>query len=259
MAFRKLDSVAPFNSTASAELLEFYENELNQKIVRQAAEPSHRTFAASSFRCDRRSWFRLRGVQPDELKQPDKGLDFISRIGTACHEIIQSDLREFLKEDWIDVCTYLKSINFSYEYTAKQSSNKLETQIEIARPPIRFACDGIIRWKDKLTLLEIKTCEYASWQDLTFAKAEHIDQAMLYATLLNLNDVLFLYQDRWYGDLKCYSLSVSLAQQDEIKHRLEYVLDMVDKNLAPEGLPKGDKWCSPNYCPYHKKCKEYGR
>ena len=36
-------------------------------------------------------------------------------------------------------------------------------------------------------------------------------------------------------------------------------MEMVDKNLAPPALPKGDSWCTPNMCPYYKRCEEYGR
>lgn len=259
MAFRRLDTTAPFNSASSAKLLEFYESHLLDKITRRAAKPSHKTFAASSFRCDRRSWFRLRGVQPDRLDTPDITLDFAASLGTACHEIIQSNLKEFLGDDWIDVDSYLKSIDFPYQYEVKTSANGLETQVEIIDPPIRFSCDGIIRWEGELWLLEIKTEEYSAWKSLTDSRPEHNDQTGLYATLLKLNKILFIYVDRWYGGMKSYSISMTESQQKDIMARICYVLDMVDKNIAPEGLSKGDKWCSPNYCPYHSKCKEYGR
>lgn len=261
MAFRSWDAqhLARFNSSTASDFLDMYENYVDEKILEKAAQPSHKTFAASSFRCDRRSWFRLRGVQPDVPSVADRQLNFTAEIGTACHRIIQNNLKEALKDNWIDVQEYINSIDFPYEYELNQDDDGLESQLEIKDPPIRFACDGILRINEVNYLLEIKTSEYSSWQDLTDPKAEHVDQIKCYATLLKLNHVLFLYQDRQYGDLKCYEVTVSDFEQEQIIKRFQYVVDMVNKNLAPGGLPKGDKWCSPSMCAYYKKCQEYGR
>lgn len=261
MAFRQWEPshLAKFNSSASSEFLEFYENILDTTIREHEEAERSRSFSPSSFRCSRLSWFKLRGTKPDKVENPDRGLKFAADIGTACHRIIQNNLKEYLNDDWVDVADYLASIEFPYDYELTHSEDSLECLIAISDPPIRFACDGIIRWKDKYYLLEIKTSEFSSWSDLTDPKNEHIDQIKCYAALLNIHNVLFLYQDRQHGDFKCYEVYVSDDDMDQVKNRMKYILDMVDKNLAPEGLPKGDKWCSPNYCQYHSKCKEYGR
>lgn len=261
MAFRGWDAqhLARFNSATSSEFLDFYEGYVDSKIREGAARPSHLTFAASSFRCNRRSWFRLRGVKPDVAKTLDKTLNFTAEIGTACHRIIQKNLKAALGDDWVSVEDHIKEINFPYEYTIKADDDGFEHQIEIVSPPIRFACDGIIRWKGKKYLLEIKTSEFSSWDNLMDPKEEHVDQIKCYATLLQLDGVLFLYQDRQYGGFKCYEVAITSIEMQEVLDRFTYVLDMVEKNLAPDPLPKGDKWCSPSMCPYYKKCSEYGR
>lgn len=261
MAFKSWNPthLAKFNSAASSDFLDMYENILDNKIREAAERGSHQTFSGSSFRCDRLSWFRLRGTQPDKVKEPDRGLEFTAQIGTACHRVIQSNLSEALGDDWIDVSTYLQSIDFPYEYEVKADDSGFETQITLVDPPFRFSCDGVIRWKDKYYLLEIKTSEFMSWDEMTDPKVEHIDQVKCYATLLNLHDVIFLYQDRQYGEFKCYEYHVTDSTMQDIKQRINYVMDMVKKNLAPEPLPKGDKWCTRSMCPYFDKCAEYGR
>lgn len=258
MAFRpaNLARLATFNSANSCEFLEFYDAFVDEKIRAENAEPKHQTFAPSSFRCSRKSWFRLRGVDPDQPKSIDKVLNFSAEMGTACHRIIQTNLKEALGEDWIDVGEYLRELNPSYKYTLSKSEDSLETQIEILDPPVRFACDGVIRWKGKLYLLEIKTSEYSSFTDLTDPKDEHIDQIRCYATLLNLPNVLVLYQDRQYGEFKCYEKQISLSDMDAVMREFQYVQDMVEANLPPKRLPTGDVWCSR--CEYSKKCKEWG-
>lgn len=262
MAFRSWDTAhfAKFNSATSSEFLAFYQSYVNTKIKEKASQPSHRTFAASAFRCDRRSWFRLRGVEPDAPKVADYTLSFTAEIGTACHRIIQSNLKDALGSDWISVDDWITSIDFPYDYTVETSKDGLEHLIEIKSPyPIRFACDGIIKWKGHYYLLEIKTSEFSSWDKQCDAKEEHIDQVKCYSALLKLDGVLFLYQDRQYGQLKCYEEKMTYVDHIQVIRRFEYVIDMVNKNLAPDPLPKGDKWCTPSMCPYFKKCAEYGR
>lgn len=262
MAFRTANfaHLAKFNSAASSDFIDFYENIIDEKIAARNAEPKHKTFAPSSFRCPRVSWFRLRGVQPDAIKKPDRTMEFSSEIGTACHEIIQRNLKEALGKDWIEVEDYLKDNpedGAKYDWQLEKSG--YETKISISNPPIRFACDGIIRWKGEIYLLEIKTSEFASFDELTDPKEQHIDQIKCYATLLGIKHVLVLYQDRQYGGLKCFEMTISDSDNRYVLDKFQYVMDMVEANLAPEGLPKGDASCSAALCPYYKKCTEWGR
>ena len=261
MAFTPINiaSIVRFNSALSNEFLESYNNFVDEKIQHSADRIPHQTFAPSACRCMRKSWFRIRGVEPDKVKHPDKKLNFSAEIGTACHRIIQSNLAEMLKENWIDVEDYLKEIDFPYDYTIEHDADSLESRLIINNPPITFACDGILRLNGKYVLLEIKTAEFSTWSDLTDPKDEHIDQIKCYAALLNLDTALVMYQDRQYGELKCYEMHISERERQQTLDMFKYVLEMVEKNLAPEGLPVGDKWCSEAMCPYYKKCQEYGR
>lgn len=264
MAFRSANLGAhmiKFNSAASSELLELYNNILDTEIQNENAEPKHRTFAPSAMRCDRISWFRLRGTQPDKIASPDKGLAFAAQIGTACHEAIQERLSTYLKDDWISVEDYVSSnperfADYDWSFTHKG----FETLIDMKAPyPVRFACDGIFRFNDTIRLLEIKTAEFASLNDLTGPKEKHLDQVKCYATLLQIPDVIFLYQDRQYGELKCFEINVNMIEQRTLRERMSNVMHLAEVNIAPEGLPKGDPDCTSNMCPYYKVCREWGR
>ena len=255
MAFRGVNfaHLAKFNSAASSEFIDFYGNIIENKIRADLAKPSSATIAPSSFRCLRKTWFRLRNTAPDSPKQVDPVLNFTAELGTACHEMIQTNLKSALKNDWIKVSDYLKDNPIPYEYVLDEG--ELESKIEILDPPIRFACDGIIRWKDSLYLLEIKSSEFSSFNDLIEPKPQHIDQIKCYATILGLSNVLVLYIDRQYGSLKCYEMKVSESDMTDVKNKIDYVQRMAKCNLAPERLPSGDPGCQG--CPYSKKCKEY--
>ena len=257
MAFRNanLSHWTKFNSNASSDFVQLYEDYLDEQIKKSNERPSSRTFAPSSFRCDRRSWFRLRGVQPDVQKSADRALKFSAQIGTSCHEVIQTNLKDVLGDNWVSVEDYLTEHPIPYEYTL--TSKGLETQVSIEDPPIRFACDGIIIWQNEYYLLEIKTAEYSSFCDLTDPKPSHLDQIKCYATLLNLDKVFVFYQDRMYGSIKVYEVKITKKDKQMVLGKFEKVLNAVKTNIAPEKLPMGDPFCSPSMCPYYKTCQLY--
>ena len=258
MAFRSANiaSLTRFNSATSSDFLDTYNDFVSKQIADKNAKPKSKTFAPSSCRCKRISWFRLRGVEPDRLSKVDQVLNFTAQIGTACHEIIQSNLKDCLQENWISVEDYLNKFPIPYQYKLTQSG--FETQVKILDPyPIQFACDGIIYFKGKYYLLEIKTSEYASFQELTDPKSEHVDQIKTYCTFLNISDVLVLYQERQYGELKCYEMHVSDVEKQSVIEDCKYVIDCVSNNIAPDKLPAGDKWCTPGHCIYYQRCKEW--
>lgn len=256
MAFQPVENfkVARFNSALSSNFLDYYETSLDNFIKEQESEKPSQTFAPSSIRCKRVSWFRLRGVDPESEKRVDRGLQFTADIGTACHHIIQSTLIGSLGADWIDVGSYLEKINPPYKYTCEHLG--FETRIEITDPPIKFAPDGVINFAGENRLLEIKTSDNKSFERLSGPKSNHIDQVKCYCTLLNLHSALMIYQDRQYGELKCYEVKVTDSDMQEIWQMFKEVREYVDKNIAP---PKTSdtRYCSPNYCRYYNRCKEW--
>jgi len=261
MAFKKLSTISTtsFNSAASCDFLFDYEQFVSDKLKETKSVVRGKTFAPSSLRCDRLQWFKLRGTEPDSITTPDMSLSFIAELGTACHRNLQSNLIEFLGDNWLEVDDYLKTIDLGREYSLTKESDSPETLVTFYDPPIRFACDGIVIYKGITYLLEIKTSELSSWQTLTTVKPEHADQIKTYSALLKLPNVLVIYQERQYGELKCFELKVPQSSWDETFKRFSMVMNCVKTNIAPEGLPIGDKWCTPSYCPYYKKCQEYGR
>ena len=250
-----------FNSAASADFLDMYNGLIDNEIIDNTSSVKHKTFAPSQMRCDRISWFRLRGTEPDKISVPDRGLKFTAQIGTSCHEAIQKRLSEHLGQDWILVKDWIsQNFHFFRDCEMEITGKGYETMIDMKKPyPVRFACDGIIRLNNKIYLLEIKTAEFSSLQDLTAPKIKHIDQVTCYSTLLNIPDVMFLYQDRQYGDIKCFEYNVPFSEQEKLRARMTKVMEYVDANIAPEGLDRGDPDCSQNMCPYYKKCQEWGR
>ena len=257
MSFRPLNTqrLARFNSALASHVLDIYELSLQDRIASERSAKPHRTFAPSSMRCERISWFRLRGVEPDKMRTVDVGLDFTAKMGTACHEMIQESLSR--TPYWVDVADYIDSLYDSSSYQLVR--NGYEVQISMENPPIRFSCDGILKLDDTYVLLEIKSCDHSSFVDLTNIKPQHIYQAKGYGTLLHLDRVIFLYIDRQYGDVKCYEMVITSQDSEAIVNMFDRVQKLADAHLVPEALPKGDSWCTPSMCNYYYKCGEYGR
>ena len=145
MAFRKLefDRIAKFNSAASSEILEFYNHCVDEEIRDEFSKPASRTIAPSSFRCLRKSWFRLRGVEPDKLQVPDRSLHFTAQTGTSCHENLQKVFKTALGRDWVDVDTYLSSSNLNYHYTVEHKDlvKKLQQRLDTTREEVESMLD----------------------------------------------------------------------------------------------------------------------
>lgn len=241
-----------FNSSTSCEFLTEYENFVEAEESKRNSKPKGRTFAPSGFRCRRLQWFRLRGTEPDVIRI-DRVVSFTAEVGTDRHRAIQSRLSRMPGIEWVDVETYLKENGFS-DYSVKK--NGFETLVSISSIPVEFACDGIIKYKGEYYLLEIKTADHDSFSQLTSQKPHHTEQVMCYCTFLGLSKVLFLYEDRKLGKLKCFEHTVSYSDKDSILNIISYVKDMVKKNIAPPRLTTNDVLCKN--CPYAKKCKDWG-
>ena len=260
MAFKKAVDVesakkTTSNSSEASRFLDMYKQNVRDGLLSYPHVPS-KSFAPSSLRCMRQQWFRLRGTKPDLYAEPDVTLDFIADIGTHCHENIQSNLEKFLGEDWLDVESYLESQDIPYSYSCEKHGH--ETRIKVDYPPVKFACDGLIRFGSTVYLLEIKTSERKSMESLVMPKQEHLDQIKCYCTLLNVKDAMVMYQDRQYGSLKCFTYRLSDSDRSSILNTFSDVERYVNSNIVPPALPVGDKWCNSSYCRYFKTCRKWG-
>lgn len=262
MAFQQLSTlahIAKFNSATSSDFLSDYEKFVDDAILTDLQEPSSRYIAPSGIRCLRAQWFRLRGTSPDSQFRADRTLNFYAELGTAIHRIVQTNIKTLLGADWLSVSDYLNNAELKHKFKISETdTDSLETRVEVIDIPIRFACDGIIRYRGKLYLIEIKTIDYSSFQELTNIRSVHIPQIKCYASLLKLHNVLVIYVDRTHGDMKIYELNVSDTDMDDVDKSLKTIVECAEYNIAPDRLPRDDPWCSSSRCKFYKVCKEWG-
>lgn len=258
MAFRsaELGRLVKFNSSSSSKFLQIYEDGLDNDIEQICLRKPEPRIAPSSIRCKRRAWFRLRGCNTDAPTKPDRVLRWSADLGTAIHELVQKQCIAYFKDNWVDVPTYLKDNVHDHKYSV--ITHGYEARVKFTDIPISFACDGILKLDDMYYLVEFKTSDSAVFRDLVDIKDEHVSQVICYSTLLHLSRALVIYIDRAYGDMKCYERKILSYEQEQMMSDISEIIESVKYRIAPEGLPKGDKWCTSNYCPYYKLCKQYG-
>lgn len=251
-----LQRLCQFNSAASSDFISLYEAALKSRIKEHEERQPSPVIAPSSFRCARKSWFRLRSVKPDELRVPDTTNDHFAFIGTSVHARVQTILSEALGNNWVSVEDHLKE-NAFYEYETSKSEDGLETRVKIYDPPINFSVDGIVQLGKVRYLFEAKSVNSQQFNDLVEVREKDKAQVEMYCTYLKLYNSLIFYIDRTYGEVKCYEYDVKDSKHQEVKQRVADILEAVDSDLAPARLDRGrDVWCSE--CNYRKSCSSWG-
>lgn len=264
MAFKNISSgniLCKFNSETSSDFLKDYENTIIDNELKNWKREHSNYIVASSFRCERVQYFRLRGVEPDNINTFSITDSFIKSMGDSIHYNVQKNLRSLSSFKFVSVEDYLKKFPIHYKYELEISDNYMETKIRILDEnlPVQMSCDGILEYKNRYYILEIKSSEYSSWGNLTNPKPEHIDQIKMYSAILGIKDALAFYVERQYGGLKCFELNFKQNEIDSVYDRINKIVDCVNKNICPEPLNKNDSWCKPNRCIYFNTCKIFGR
>lgn len=259
MAFRQATfaSAAKFNSVNSCDFLDTFETYRYDKDNDERRRRPHQTFAPSSMRCLRKSWFRLRGVEPDKEYVPDNYLNWTAEVGTACHANLQAALEDMLGTAWINPKEWCSRNNILED--ARFIKTEHETLIETVDIPMRFACDGILEYRGNTYLIEIKTCDNEAFNNMIEPRARDIDQIKVYATRLKIHNVFVLYQNRFDGSLKLYEIYVTDDDMSCVMTNIKTVIDCVKTNIPPAALPTGDGWCTPSKCLYYRSCAKWGR
>jgi hypothetical protein len=255
MSFKQASGMAMFNSADSCEFLSQYQDYLSNSLIKKEGLVKAPAFAPSSFSCERYSWFRLRGVETDGGEKLDPVLDFQAEVGTAIHRRFQRHLLAIFGDDYINPADYLAGKTNRFNFTSEKDPDSQETRIQIADPPMRLSTDVIIRWKGKIWLVEIKTCEFGAWNDLTDPRERDKDQIDCYSAVFDLPDVLVVYIDRQYGGIKVYQVNIPQYRRDEVWDTMSRVQKAVVTNLAPAKIVGGGWKCKE--CIYSKKCKAW--
>lgn len=237
----------PVEKVFAAELDRFIETS-------QAEYKPSTSYNPSGMGCVRALYFKRKGY-PQQQERRSASLIGITESGKNRHETLQSYIIEMAKDknsdlQWVDVEEYIKSRGLDYLEVLHKTP--YETKLCDTRFDIHFLCDGIIKYKDKYYILEIKTETSSKFRKHDEAQEAHKLQAWCYSMSLQIRDVMFLYECRDYCTRKPTILHVSELDWDEIADTIKFV----EESLKTETVPMMPEGVSCKYCSYTGICNE---
>lgn len=222
-------------------------------VENKVGHPPSKTLKPSSLRCIRNSVYQCLGV-PMQSKKTSHILDGICVAGTSIHEYIQSICCIMKKTGWefIDVGDYIRAKKLDIQIIKESDFTKgiFETKLKCSRfgSPISFLCDGILKYKDKFYILEIKSTNAGSFFKQIDVEQKHKVQAIAYSVLLDIDTVLFLYVERDLLNKKCFQFIPS--SQDKVKFRQD--MSLITRCIKFRTIPSkpAEAYNDKNFCRY---------
>ena len=218
-----------------------------------------KTFKPSSIGgCDRRIYYQLVGAERD-VGQPKSASNIgILESGSDRHERLQKALCGMkdngIDLEYVDVETFVKQRQLDYiEIKEKQG---METKCFWADIPLSFLTDGIIRYKGKYYILEIKTMNSRKFYESRDVREEHKDQGICYSAAFGLDNVIYLYENRETLDKKAFLFHVTDEMREDLLQKTRRIKACAEKEVPPEVMPTPQK-C--RYCEYAQMCQKDGR
>ena len=213
-------------------------------------------YKPSSMNCVRMMYYYMTGAQKDE-EMASCELVGICESGTARHEYLQQAVIDMKANgydcEYVNVADYIKENNIPDLQILEQKG--YETKLFHTKLNLRFMCDGIIKYRGKYYILEIKTESSFKWQSRTGVDPSHYTQACTYSHTIGISDVLFVYENRDNCSKKAYIFTPDKQQIKELV--LDKILDCdthIKENRVPE-IPSNVNTKTCRYCIYKTICK----
>ena len=237
-------------------------NDLQTSIELQdkknARKPSQ-TVKPSSMHCIRNMVYQVSGIEP-KGESAGSSLIGICESGTDRHDRIQKAVMAMKDNnidcEYVDVAEYVRTHDLTDEIEiVSQQGN--ETKLYHKTLNMSFLCDGIIRYKGKYYILEIKTETSYKFLDRANVNEDHVLQGTAYSLAFKLDNVLFLYECRDNCLKKTFMLNVTDEMREALKNKIMDCLQYAKNGvIPPKPVDLSKKACA--YCGYSERCKQDG-
>lgn len=216
-------------------------------------QPSQ-TYKPSGMNCIRSMYYQVVGK---EVKPTTSGYMMIGicNSGTDIHSRLQGYISR-MQLYGID-CAYLNVEDFirtrDLKHLEVREKCGHETKLYHKNYNMSFMVDGIIRYKSKYFILEIKSEASFKWQNRKEVDPKHYKQGTAYSIALGLNDVLFLYVNRDVLDMKAFMFTPTDTMKEDLIGMITECDGYVSRMITPpkpDNLPKN----ACNYCMYKEIC-----
>ena len=217
--------------------------------------PPSQTYKPSSMACIRNMYYQVTGTPQDEGTTPYV-LVGICNSGSDIHERIQNYVARMKENDidceYVDVAQFVRERGITCIDIVGQQG--METKLYHKIFNMSFLCDGIIRYKGKYYVLELKTESAYKWQGRKGVDPKHFAQGISYSLAFGIPQVIFVYVNRDILDMKAFMFEPTREQKEEVVNRILTCDGYVERKEVPpkpEGLPRSV--CE--YCSYKETCR----
>lgn len=255
----RLISIANTGQSISESFLEDFKRSVILTEEKNSGLPS-KTFKPSSLNCARGCYYQIMGVQP-EGGSASFNLIGICNSGSDIHVRVQTAVMQMIDNgidcEWIDVEQYIKENNLDYLIVREKKGTETKLYDTRYGTYISFMCDGIIKYKGKYYILEIKTESDSKWYGRTDVDPKHHKQAISYSNSFKIDTVLFLYVERNLLNIKAFQFNVTDDMRNELVHFFKNVQGYVERQIVPpksKDLPTS----ACRYCSYSVQCRKDG-
>lgn len=226
-------------------------NEKNRRLPSKAYKPS-------GMKCIRSMYYQVIGVTPTDANSNYSDIG-ICNSGSDIHQRIQQAVLDMKDNDidceYIDVADYVRCRNLDYLEIVKEpdfAHGDYETKLYHKTLNMSFLCDGIIRYKGKYYILELKTEASFKFKVRTDVDPKHHSQGTAYSLSLGIDDVIFVYINRDLLDMKSYMFHVTDSMRQALVDKLQECDSYVERKQVPPKPEINANVCA--YCSYKSQC-----
>ena len=231
----------------------------NDKNSRKGSQ----SYKPSSMNCIREMYYIVTGAESEKEITSYSSVG-ICNSGTDIHQRIQQYVLDMPKNDidcdYVNVADYVESRELDY-LEIKERPNfkkgKFETKLYDKNLNISFLCDGIIRYKGKYYILEIKSEKSGKFWSREDVDESHYNQGTAYSIELQIADVLFVYVNRDTLEMKSFMFTSTDDMKQSLIGKIEECDTYVKKSIAPP-KPKDVARKTCEYCKYKSQCRKDG-
>lgn len=216
------------------------------------------TYKPSGMNCIRSMYYQVIGTEPTETAS-NYSLVGICNAGSDIHQRIQQAVLDMSSNDidceYINVADYVRSRNLEYLEIVKEpdfAHGDYETKLYHKTLNMSFLCDGIIRYKGKYYILELKTEASFKFNSRADVDPKHYNQGIAYSLSLGIDDVIFVYINRDLLDMKSYMFHVTDSMRQALVDKLQECDSYVERKQVPPKPEINAKVCA--YCAYKSQC-----
>lgn len=240
-----------FENSNKSDIADYIFSELVGTIERAQPYKVKPNYKPSSIDCVRKMYYIMKSMPIDKDKE-DYQFIGICESGTDRHKRIQDAFKVSENIDFLSVKDYVEKSNI--DYLKVSSFNEYETHLFDNRYKLSFMCDGLIKVKGKVYILEIKTESNQKFYSHSEPYFKHIEQATCYSISLGIDDIIFIYENRDLLTKSVYYYKIKASDKKLILNRIKRCEDALSGNYIPPKPKEAiGKFCQ--YCDYKRFCK----